>query len=410
MGSSRFAACLYLMISALGLFPLSAPSRATPSESRRLEAAGELDALNAATRDLCGRDVVMLGENGYHGDGRTPAFKAALIQQLVRHCHFNAVFFEANHYDFVELARRLRGGEPTSPDMVSAAIGWKWSHDEEIAPLIPFLFAQARAGRVALGGLDDQVGIRGALYANDRMPDELAGFLAPAQRDTCRTLLVQRIIHGYPGAAPHSEPDYARLRQCLADIRAAISAGSDGNRVRRQELVDMVSNIERNIARDFDAVSQVIIERDHSMFLNLRWLAARLPSRPRIIIWAANGHVAKETAVNPPYAGGRNLGSYVREAYGNHAFALGFTAASGSFRWDRSTTRPIPPAPPASLEARALAGHDRDAVYLGPAQLAAMGEIVGAAADDHQYVSARWASIYDGVLVFRAERPPTPVE
>jgi erythromycin esterase-like protein len=410
MGSSRFAACLCLMISTFGLFSISARSRAAPSESHRLESAGELDALNAATRDLCGRDVVMLGENGYHGDGRTPAFKAALIQQLIRRCHFNAVFFEANHYDFLEFARRLRGGESTSPDMVSAAIGWKWSHDEEIAPLIPFLFAEARAGRVALGGLDDQVGALGALYSNDHMPDELTGLLDPAQRDTCRTLLVQRITHRYPGASPHSQLDYAPLRQCLADIRAAASAGSGGNRVRRQELVDMIANIERTIARDFGAVSQLMTGRDHSMFLNLRWMAARLPSRPRIIIWAANGHVAKETTVNPPYAGGRNLGSYVRETYGNRAFALGFTAASGSFRWDRGITRPIPPAPPGSLEARAMAGHSRDAAYLGPARLAAMGEIVGAAADDHQYVSARWAHIYDGVVVFRAERPPTRIE
>ena len=66
------------------------------------------------------------------------------------------------------------------------------------------------------------------------------------------------------------------------------------------------------------------------MFLNLRWLAARLPFHPKIIIWAANAHVAKDTRVAPPFAGGRNLGSYVREAYGSRAFALGFTAASGS--------------------------------------------------------------------------------
>jgi len=57
-----------------------------------------------------------------------------------------------------------------------------------------------------------------------------------------------------------------------------------------------------------------------------------------------------------------------------------------------------------------MAGHDRDAAYLGPARLAEMGEIPGAAADDHQYVSAHWASIYDGIVVFRAERPPIRIE
>lgn len=371
------------------------------------EAAGYSQALNAATRDLCGRDVVLLGENGYHGDGRTMAFKGLLIQELVRRCHFDAVFFEASHYDFLEFSRRLRVGEPVSEDMLSSAIGAKWNRDVEMQPLISFLFAQARAGRVALGGLDDQVGSLGAFYSNDRMPAELAGYLAPGRREPCRTLLHQRIYNGFPGQMPRSEPEYARLRACLARMRAGIQGVRMRDRTRREELLEMVSNIERNIARDFQAPPPLVIGRDRSMFLNLRWLGARLPSRARIIIWTANAHAAKNTSMNQTYRGGRNLGSQVREAYGRRSFALAFTAGSGSFRWGNGS-RPIPDALPGSLEAGALAGHDADAVYLGPARLAALGQIMGSAGDDHQYLLAPWSLIYDGLIVMRSERPPTP--
>ena len=403
MRSRSLFSRLYLSLSVLLSIPVAAG--ALPLANPTVASVGERDALEAATRDLCHRDVVLLGENGFHGDGRTPAFKAALIQRLVTRCHFNAVFFEASHYDFLQFAHLLRVGQPVSRDMVSAAIGGKWNQSDEVAPLITFLFAQARSGRVTLGGLDDQLGSRGAFYANEGMPSELTNFLDEGQRNTCQALMVRRITHGSLGAMPGSEPDYARLRQCLASIRTAVMSG--GDRLRRDELLDMVENIERDIARDSHPMSQLILERGHSMFLNLDWMARRLRSRPRIIVWAANAHIAKETSLNPAFGGGRDFGSYVHEAYGNRAFALGFTAASGSFRWDRNETRRIPPAPPESLEARALAGHDRDTAYLGPAQLARLGEVVGAAADDHRYVSARWANIYDGIVVFRAERPPT---
>jgi erythromycin esterase-like protein len=408
MNMSRLAA-LSLALATLFLFSVAARAQPERGESRQGRAAGELEALNAVTRDLCGRDVVMLGENGYHGDGRTIAFKASLIRELVRRCHFNAVFFEASHYDFLEISRRLRVGEPVSEAMVSSAIGAIWNRDQELAPLIPFLFTEARAGRITLSGLDDQVGSLGAFYSNDRMPAELAGHLDPNRRGMCETLLHQRIYTGHPGPAPRFEPDYARLRLCLADMRAAILAGGTRDRARRDELLEMVANIERNIARDFHGFDQLVVERDHSMFLNLRWLTARLPSRPRIIIWAANAHVAKETSVNPTFRGGRNFGSYVREAYGPRSFALGFTAASGSFRWG-TESRPIRAAPRDSLEARAMAGQDGDAVYLGPARLAGMDQILGAAVDDHQYVLARWAHIYDGMIVLRTERPTTRSE
>src|SRR4051812_36858613 len=141
MNVPKFAAALLIPLSSF--FLLSSTVRAQPERSpSQAEDPGELVALNAAINDLCRRDVVMLGENGYHGDGRTVAFKAALIRILVRRCRFNAVFFEASHYDFIEISRRLRVGEPVSADMVSSSIGQIWNRDEELSPLIPFLLTE----------------------------------------------------------------------------------------------------------------------------------------------------------------------------------------------------------------------------------------------------------------------------
>jgi erythromycin esterase-like protein len=403
----RMILALSLVFSASFLSPSAASAQiAAAAGSRISEEAGERAALDAATRDLCGRDVALLGENGFHGDGRTTAFKVALIQRLVRRCHFNAVFFEASHYDFLEISRRLRSGEPVSAEMISSAIGWLWNHEAEMAPLLPFLLAEARSGRVALGGLDDQLGGRGMFYSLDLMPVELSGYLAGVRRDECRELFRRRIWSDFPADAPYSEAGRARIGQCLGEVGTAVARAEAARPARRDHILQLIANFERAIARDSDESNRIVWERDHSMYLNLRWLAARLPRRSRIIVWAANGHVAKDAGASPLFAGGRNLGAYVHQAYGRRAFALGFSAASGSFRYGVRTSRPIAAAPPNSLEARAIAGTDRDAVYLGPARLAQLGPISGAAFDDHQQIPARWASVYDGIVVFRAERPP----
>ena len=38
--------------------------------------------------------------------------------------------------------------------------------------------------------------------------------------------------------------------------------------------------------------------------------------------------------------------------------------------------------------------------------LEAQGSVAGAAFNDHQYSMNRWGDYYDGIVVFRAERPP----
>src|SRR4051794_37879278 len=185
-------------------------------------------ALRAAERDLCGKQVALLGENGFHGDGKTVAFKAELIRRLLTRCGYGAVFFEASHYDFLAVERAARRGEPVTEAMGSSAIGGIWNHDSEMAPLIHFLTEKARSRRVTLGGLDDQLGSIGAFYSLETMPAELAQFLPPGRREECSAALGQRMRWEYSDASPHDRASVARLRACVVQMReAVIASGTD---------------------------------------------------------------------------------------------------------------------------------------------------------------------------------------
>src|SRR5438128_11075975 len=132
----------YWLLAVLALLAAPAPASAQPDDP----------AMDTAVRNLCHRQVAMLGEAS-HGDGATFAFKTRLIRRLVSECGYNAVFFEASHYDFLEFQRRVRAREPVTPAMVSSSIGGLWNRFAEVPALIQFLFEPAGAGRVRLGGL-----------------------------------------------------------------------------------------------------------------------------------------------------------------------------------------------------------------------------------------------------------------
>lgn len=398
-------AVLALIVSTLSLDPTAgAGTTSRGSVIRSAPEAGTERALDSAVHDLCSRQIVFLGENGAHGDGRAVAFRSALIERLVHDCGFRAVFFEASHYDFLAIDRAARRRQPVTPEMVSSAIGGKWNEDRELDSLVDFLAEAAGTGRLALGGLDDQVG-RGNFYSLGAMPAELSAFLPQQRGEQCNRLLRQRLFYVVPKDMT-PENHRAAVKQCLSEARQAIGASRRVGKVDRSEYRQMVDNFERLVSRERLSPADYSAARDRSMFLNLRWLKARLPGNAKIVIWSSNAHARKDAGPMTD-SSGPSLGFYAHQAYGERAFSVGSTAAGGSYRWDARITRPVQPAPPGSIEATMLAASRGNAVYVAPARLRKFGKASAGAFDDHQQKVALWHNIYDALVVFRDERPPS---
>lgn len=348
----------------------------------------------------------MLGESATHGDGHTEAFKVALIEKLVNECGFDSVFFEASHYEFVDISRHFRAGQTVSAQQVSSAVGGLWEFDREFQPLVVFLLAKAQAGRISLGGIDDQLGQMGQDYANVAMVTELAGFLPRKRRQDCRLALHRRIYGDYTEAAPYSESDRTELSSCLSDMQHAVAADRTTRFASREERLEMISSVGRWISRDSTPDAEQIVRRDRSMFQNFEWLRQQQPRRHKVILWAATVHIARRG--DPTWADhtGESFGWHIRRRYGGHAFSLGFSALTGSYRQGRHNVYELPAAPRDSLEARALQKSGSTTVYVGPAHLAAMGTLPGAVFR-HSFQTLPWSDFLDGVVVFREEQPPT---
>ncbi len=353
-------------------------------------------ALASVIHDLCDKKIALLGEAAGHGDGHTEAFKVRLVRELVTRCGYHAVFFEASHYEFLDLERSLQMGQSVTAERLGQAVGGVWKFEREVQPLLPFLAAEANAGRIHLGGLDGQLGGLEQSYANDIMPERLTGVLNEPLRTQCRAAIHRRMYWDYTDAAPYDAADKQFLLTCVSDIAGALQPA---DATQQQEL----KNLDLYLRLDQTELATLIAGRDRAMYQNFRWLADRLGPRAKIIVWTATAHAAKDATAYPPFATVKALGAYIHEIYGDNAFALGFSARSGAFRWSRKTNRPIATPQDGSLEASVGGGAATG--YLDRTQLRKLGVVPGGSFD-HIPHPVDWAKSLDGVIVFDEERPP----
>ena len=355
--------------------------------------------------DACGRQIVLLGESPTHGFGVSMRLKAALVRTLVERCHVDAVFFESGIYDFLKIETDLSSGRPVSPATLMAAVGLLWNN-ADVAPLTSFLAARANHGHLLLGGLDDQIG-RGT-YAQRSMAADLVRPLEDDEKTECLATLRKHTEWQYTADAPYSVSDRSRILDCLDRIRS---------KLRRSDTADlaMTDSIARWLARDFpvDADAAVAAQqfsaRDASMFQNFQFLMARLPARSKVVVWTATVHAARDLSRVPGREGSSSLGSLIAREYGNHLFSLGISAYSGTFARTGQPPARLPDPPAASLEANAFARTQEDERYLPQHDLSQLGAVpsrlMGTA-----FVTAPWDRIFDGIVVIRAERPPSRSE
>jgi erythromycin esterase-like protein len=358
--------------------------------------------LDLVAKDVCEKKFVLLGENGFHGDGGAIAFKTELAQKLINTCGFNTVLFEAGFYDFAAMNMKLRKGEEITSEMFSSSVGAIRNKDKEIAPFIPFLFERIQTGDVFVGGLDHQLGARGAFYSLGQMFTDLSAPLPPERRDICAEKLKQRVWYSFSKNDPYSEQKFTELQQCLSDIDAAFQAQDHDTDA--QGYRAMAENYSTDIENDFTKTTSPIAHRDKAMFANFNRLVDHAPAQSKFIIWSANTHTAKDASTMKAYGPEKNLGAYIYEAYPDDTFSLGFTAAGGSFRYSQGKVKPVPPAPAHSLEAKVLDGIQGDIGYISGTQLDHMDDIP-ASVFGHEYQTQNWGQIFDGIVVLREEHP-----
>lgn len=338
-------------------------------------------------RDVCDRDLVLLGELPDHGEAVGFSLKARIVQRLVERCGFDAVLFEAGVYDFVGFEQAVVRGDARM-EQLDDAIGGFWSNIE-LAGFRRWLFERATRRRLAIGGIDDQPGAT-SHHAGAVMPGLVAAHVPAPDAATCRQAIARNLGWTYNDTHRFDAVERERLQACAGQARARLVEDASAERLMVDSLFHYFSRQNR---------SPVGLERDRSMHRLLDWYRARLPRGSKVVVWTATTHAARERG---PLRW-EPLGALLDEAGEARMASIGFTALSGERAWLRTPPAPLPALPNNALEARALPS-GADARYLDAKALRAHDD-----APSRLFGTARaeqWSRFFDGVVVVREERAP----
>lgn len=400
-----------------------APATRSASGSPGVPQATDSIEQQAATRvadAVCDKRVVLLGELPEHGEARGMGVKARIVERLVARCGFRAVLFEAGSYDFFGLERAIaatplaRSGRAAAADRVrtdslelalARAIGGLW-WTRELAGFRQWLVRQAVAGRVVIGGIDDQPSATAA-YARATLPDLVRAAAPAARAGECGEAVARYLNWRYTAAQPYDDTERTRLADCT---RVPADRATGARRTPDDVMLDdAASFFARERAADEHGAAAPP-DRDLVMSRHVVWWSARLPRDTKIVVWTATTHAARAPGAQSVLPQGvPPLGARLAERWGDRMAVIGFTALGG--QWSRAgrPSQPLAPLPPEALEARALAaraaGDTAAWTYLDRAALRSLGPVSSRLFG--KIVTTDWSNAFDGVLVIRDESAPT---
>lgn len=364
-------------------FPISAPEpRREPTVAQPIRSlvSGDYSDLEFLRQKLRGVRIVQLGESG-HGMGETALLKSRIVRFLHEEMGFDVLALESDLYQCADADRNASDVEPRYT-LFGCAFG-VW-HTEEVLPLFEHLRASRATDRpLRLAGFDVQpIGTnkehRPAFLAGllDRVDPELAAraravdstFLAKyAEGSGPRRAHLRANRDSLLAAYGRFEGALGRLVDEAATPSADSSTDSAATASRRRALVgrqtmrSIMAYIRQQTAPDDRAYAE---ERNRGMAENIRFLAEELFPDRRIVVWAHNAHVRHASEAIPvspdiwPSVPARDMGSWLRDWYGEALFTVGIYAYRGTAADNSREVYEVSEATPAHLEYRlARAGY-----------------------------------------------------
>ncbi len=351
------------------------------------------DSLAATVADaVCGRQVVILGELPSHGEARAFQAKAGIVRRLVDRCGFDVLLFEAPMYDFVGYQEAVERHTAVASQL-DRAIGRFW-WTRELADWRQWLFQRATEGRLVLGGIDDQVSVTSD-FARATLPGLVAALSAPQDAAGCEDAVARHLYWRYDDDKPFDGPEKVRLQKCVQGAAAA-RARADGDRgTPEQAMLESFAGY-----ADRQRGDPAAPDRDAAMYRNALWHIGRMPAGSKVIIWTATVHAARKQGELPQ----QPLGARLAARWGQRLAVVGFTAFAGRSSMAGQPSRPLPEAPPGSLEARATEGN-APWTFLNASSLRGIGLVPSRLMG--RFTEADWSEYFDGVVVIREETAPT---
>lgn len=295
----------------------------------------DFTSLKPLKEQLKGVEIVLLGEQT-HGEGSVFETKIKLIQYLHEELGFDIIAFESGFYDLNTAWTAIQHG--ANADTTAAkSIFPIWSLSNQIAPLFTYIEQQkSSTNPLKLKGFDSN---STPLSSRKFLLNDLQAYLSKVSPTILQDANWTRFVTSLPHAIRFS-PNYKK-KDARLDTAYLNTLKSTLEKLPADSAVSFWIQWTKCMKVQISDYKLGTDDRDQQMAENLMWLKQQNPGS-KIICWGASSHFIYNSShiklMGFPYAfldgyykHHAMMGSYIKKAYQEKAYIIGFTTFEGVY-------------------------------------------------------------------------------
>ncbi|PSL47331.1 erythromycin esterase [Chitinophaga niastensis] len=363
--------------------------------------------------------IVLLGEQT-HGEGSTFQAKTRLIKFLHQEMGFEVLAFESGLYDCARIWENTKNGGEFSKEVIGSLF-YMYATSKQMYPLFDYIQSKVnQPDPLIVAGFESQHS--GVKAINDMFPDFEKFFRErnPAILDQNWELFKKLSLASFASRTYRPGGDEKKIFFNKLDTLKKVLTSND--KIADKQLTNspgfwyqVVCSIESQTKRYWEMVSgNEVSVRDLQMAQNLIWLAEKAYPGKKIIVWAHNIHIAKNTSnlrtvTNDPmyfFSTLVPMGATISQHFGKAAYAIGFSGATGNYM-DYTNSKILPVLPRSDISVEGLlssTGFNYAFINYRPAPRWLMLPQQGTPLD---YIDTKtvWPDMFDGLFFINKSFP-----